>query len=91
MTVLFVRIWMRHKSWFHKVGGKYRAGEGGHIDDYALAVTLQNTFNVFKATHPDVPDFMTHATTLADEIFAYAMSFEDHWQNASELYKMILM
>ena len=80
MTVLFVRIWMRHKSWFHKVGGKYRAGEEGHIDDYALAVTLQNTFNVFKAIRPDIPDidFMTHATTLADEIFVYAMSLEDY-------------
>ena len=39
---------LHHKSWFHRVGGNHRAGEEGHIDDYALAVTLQNTFNVFK-------------------------------------------
>ena len=84
MTVLFVRIWMRHKSWFHKVGGKYRAGEEGHIDDYVLAVTLRNTFNVFKAIHPDIPDvdFMTHATSTAlaekEKIFEYVISLEDH-------------
>ena len=39
---------LHHKSWFHRVEGNHRAGEEGHIDDYALAVTLQNTFNVFK-------------------------------------------
>ena len=71
---------LHHKSWFHRVGGNRRPGEEGHIDDYALAVTLQNTFNVFKAIHPDIPDvdFMNHATALADEIFVYAMSLEDH-------------
>ena len=71
---------LHHKSWFHRVGGNRRPGEEGHIDDYALAVTLQNTFNVFKAIHPDIPDvdFMTHAIALADEIFEYAMSLEDH-------------
>jgi hypothetical protein len=68
------------RSWFHRVGGDHRPGEEGHIDDYALAVTLQNTFNVYKAIHPNIPDvdFMTHATALADEIFEYAMSLEDH-------------
>lgn len=71
---------LHHKSWFHRVGGNHRAGEEGHFDDYALAVTLQNTFNVFKAIHPDNPDidFMTHATALADDIFVYAMSLEDY-------------
>ena len=67
---------LHDKSWCHKVGGRDRAGEEGHIDDYALAVTLQNTFSVFKAINPGIPDvdFLTHATTLADEIFVYAMS-----------------
>jgi hypothetical protein len=44
---------LHDKKWPHRCGGHGTHGDEGHQNKFAMAVILQNTFNVFKALAND--------------------------------------
>jgi len=63
---------LHDRKWPHRCGGGTRYGDTGHDHKFAMAVLLQNTFNVYAALHEDSHNQSNYAENcfnLSDELY----------------------
>jgi len=67
-----LNLQLTNSTWPHRRGGRNQEGDRGHQHDFALAVTLLNTFNAYRTIRlidKDDYSFERYCTDLAIELF----------------------
>jgi hypothetical protein len=71
---------LHDRTFRHRTGGRSHGGEDGYQHKFAMAVILQNIYNLYNSMNAECEKFANFSAfcfSLADDIYEYACNYGD--------------